>query len=72
MLEFYQESESESEDEEEEVFRKHETIRNTMINRWQVHFGGLPEYNAGLDLFYQMSNATFRDLAGVPKYQRQM
>src|ERR1043165_8932159 len=71
-LEFYQESETESESEEEEVLREHETVRSIMINRRQVHFGGLPEYNAGLDLFYQMSNATFEDLAGVPKYRRQM
>src|ERR1044072_4983749 len=71
-LEFYQEPETESESEEEEVLREHETVRNTMINRRQVHFGGLPAYNAGSDLFYQMSNATFGDLARVPKYRRQM
>ena len=67
-MEYHQETDSESESEEEEVLRKHETIRNTMINRQQVHFRGLLEYNAGSDLFYQMSNATFGDLAGVPKY----
>ena len=43
-----------------------------MINRRQVHFGGLPEYNVGSDLFYQMSNVIFGDLAGVFKYRRQM
>src|ERR1043165_5323805 len=71
-LEFYQESETESESEEEEVLREHETVRNIMINRRQVHFGGLPDYNAGSDLYYQMSNATFGDLAGIPKYRKQM
>ena len=71
-MEFYQESETESEKEEEEVLREHETVRNTMINRRQVHFGGLPEYNAGSDLYYQMSNATFGDLAGISKYRKQM
>src|ERR1044072_9345801 len=72
MLEFYQEPETESESEKEEVLREYETIRNTMINKRQVHFRGLSKYNTGSDLFYQMSNATFGDLAGVPKYRRQM
>src|ERR1043165_1886924 len=71
-LEYYSQTDSESEDSEFE--RDYETNRNIQINRRQVSFNkpSYSEYNTGVDFYYQMANVTFGDLAGIPKYNRQI
>ena len=57
-----------------EFKKKYETNKNTQINRRQVHFNKLSysEYNIRADFYYQMANVTFEDLAGIPKYNKQI